>query len=350
MNKPITIRSIGTAVPEHSYTPEEIARCTDNWLAHDPAKRAIFERFLSSTRTERRSFAIPVPEILSLNGLHGRAEHFEREGPKLGSQAVTRALTQAAVTPESVESFVFTSCSCPTIPSIDALILERVGMSRHTKRIPIYQQGCAGGVVGLGIASQLAHSGGAVLLNSVELCSLVFHSENPSSAELVGSALFADGAACAVVGAGESGLTFIAHQSYLLPNTRHLMGYDLFDDGFHLRLAKELPQSLSSAAPQLVRSFLAQHDLTPSSIPHWLFHPGGIRILELLESAFSLRPEQAPWAREVLQSCGNLSSATVLFVLERFLASAAPQKDDYALLVGVGPGLTLELILFRFAA
>ena len=341
------VRSVATAVPKYEYSREQIAEVGRMWLGDTSEQGELFARFLSSSRTDRRHFAIPAEEILSLNGLHGRSVHFEREGPKLGVQAVGRALSRAAANPETVDTLLFTSCSCPPIPSIDALVLEQSGLRRSVNRIPIYQHGCAGGVVGLGIASTLARGGQTVLLNSVELCSLVFHAQNPSAAELVGSAIFADGAASAVVAPGDKGLVIRKHQSYLLPNARHLMGYDVQDDGFHLRLDRELPKALSEAAPERVTEFLSSEGLQATDIQHWLFHPGGIKILDILEQAFALRPEQAPWSRQILQQYGNISSATVLFVLEAFLQSGQLKAGDRALMVGVGPGLTLETVLFE---
>lgn len=342
-----SIRAIGTALPGYGYNRAEIAAAANVWLAGDPAKRDAFQRFLASSKTDRRHFVIPAEAVLSLNGMHGRAELFEQEGPPLGVAAVSNALGLAGLRPEHIATLLFTSCSCPSIPAIDALILERAGFPRTTARIPIYQHGCAGGVVGLGIASELAKLGRPVLLNAVELCSLVFNSRTPSPAELVGSAIFADGAACAVISPEDSGFAIVARESFLIPDSRHLMGYDLLDDGFHLRLDRDLPRILGATAPDRVHQFLQKNALTSDKVKYWLFHPGGVKILNFLESAFTLSPEQAHWSRDVLQTVGNLSSATVLFVLDQFLRSRLIKLGEYALMVGIGPGLTLELILFQ---
>lgn len=347
MSVNIAVKSVGTALPEFKYTTEAVIDATNGWLSSQPDKRASFERFVRAAKTAERSFVMPVEEILRLNGLKGRAEFFERAGPKLGVAATNLALNRAQIKPSQVGSLLFTSCTVPSIPSIDALILEEVGFNRTVNRIPIYQHGCAAGVVGLGAAFRMAQLGKPVVLNAVELCSLVFHSDDPNPAELVGSAIFADGAAAATVAQADSGLMIVDHQSYLLPNSRHLMGYDLRDSGFHLRLDKELPKSLLEMAPACVEQFLASHSLTTSDVAHWLFHPGGVRILDLLEAAFELRPEQAQWSRQVLSSVGNISSATVLFVLERFMQREVIDNGDYALMLGIGPGLTIELVLFK---
>ena len=126
------------------------------------------------------------------------------------------------------------------------------------------------------------------------------------------------------------------------------MGYELFDDGFHLRLDRELPQKLMGAVPERVAQFLKQYNLTTKDIAHWLFHPGGIKILDYLENGFNLKPVQCHWARDVLSQNGNMSSATVLYVLKAFLDSRSARSGDKALMLGVGPGLTVELILFEW--
>jgi alkylresorcinol/alkylpyrone synthase len=144
------------------------------------------------------------------------------------------------------------------------------------------------------------------------------------------------------------GLAVVGHQSFLVPNSRHLMGYDIFDDGFHLRLDRELPKALASEAPEQVRRFLAQFGMTHEDINFWLFHPGGAKILDFLEETFALKSEQARWSRDVLREVGNLSSATILFVLKAFLDSKVAARGDKVLMVGVGPSLTIELILFEW--
>lgn len=345
-----SIASISTVLPEHSYTLPEIQAAGDIWLKDHPEQRGLFRRFLASAQVARRHFVLPVLDVISLNGLAKPAEYFEEFAPGLGAMAALEALRQAGVQAQDIGCLLFTSCTCPSIPSVDALILERARLPRTTTRIPIYQHGCAGGVVGLRLADMWSKHGKPVLLTSVELCSLVFQPEDFTGGHLVGSAIFGDGAASAVVTHEDRGLVFAGSQSYLLPDSRHLMGYDILDDGSHLRLDRDLPQSLARAAPGLVETFLRSHGLSRKDIPWWLFHPGGIKILSALDEIFQLEPEQGRFARETLQSVGNLSSASILFVLDTFLRSNVYQDGEHALVVGVGPGLTIELILFKYLA
>lgn len=343
-----SIAAVETALPDSVFSLAQVSQIGASWLKDSPESLKLFERFLRSSNTQSRHFVISGEEMLQLNGMQYRHELFEKFGPQLGTQALQAALNSADITPRDLSNLVFTSCSCPSIPAIDALVVERAGLPRHVSRLPVYQHGCAGGVVGLEIAADLAKVRGPVALTSVELCTLVFQPGNPTPAQLVGSAIFADGAACAIVSPENRGLTFRAQQSYLVPQSRHLMGYDTFDDGFHLRLDRDLPRALTEVAPSRVREFLEASGLTARDIKYWLFHPGGSKILDFLEQTFSLQPEQCHWSRDVLQTVGNLSSATILFVLKSFLDSKVVKHGDQIMMLGVGPGLTLELIRFEW--
>jgi|688.fasta_scaffold388596_1 alkylresorcinol/alkylpyrone synthase len=343
------ISTVKTATPEYKLSLNEVIQFGDLWLRERDDLRLLFERFVRSSNTRSRGFVLSFDELLNPPGFADRAARFEEYAPTLGSSVLTSALQTSTIPKESFSTLVYTSCSCPTIPSVDGVIIERAELPRTISRVPIFQHGCAGGVIGLALASKLADTQGPVALVSVELCSLVFQPKLPSLAELVGAALFGDGAAACLLTpfADKDSLRIVDTESYLIPDSRHLMGYDLFDDGFHLRLDRELPNVLGSVTPTRVASFLSKHRLTSSDINYWLFHPGGVKILDYLEKTFSLTQSQCHWARDVLSDTGNISSATVLFVLERFLSENVCRPGEKVLMVGVGPGLTLELILFE---
>lgn len=343
-----SIINIGTALPEFRYTLEDVKSVGHQWLSESPDLHSRFNRFLSSSKTNERNFIVPPTEIMQLKGIQNRAALFEEHGTGLGCTSLLRSLEGTSQNVKSINAIVFTSCSCPAIPSIDAEIIQRTGISSSVTRVPIFQHGCAGGVVGLSLGSKLSSLHGIVSVTSVELCSLVFQPDNPTAAQLVGSAIFADGSASALISPKENGMVFKATESFLIPNTRHLMGYDLLDNGLHLKLDRELPQKLASVAPEKVRNFLKENNLTEEDISYWLFHPGGVKILDFLETAFELKGEQTKWSREVLESTGNMSSATVLFVMKAFLDSKVAKNGDKILMLGIGPGLTLEMILFEW--
>ena len=243
----------------------------------------------------------------------------------------------------------------PIVPALDTHLINSLGLRNDIVRVPIYQYGCVGGAAGLSLASSLATTGKRVLVLSVELCSLGFQSGDHRGSSLVGSAIFADGAACAVIApptaqdgkATIGDLKFLGSQSFVVPNSTHLMGYDILDGGTHLRLDRELPSALAAQAPSRVKQFLALHGLTADDVAWWLFHPGGVKVLQSLEETFALRAEQSRFSWNVLSQHGNMSSASILFVIADFISSGAARPGDKALVFGVGPGLTIELILLE---
>jgi alkylresorcinol/alkylpyrone synthase len=342
----ICIKSVGTALPKYSCDNQAIEWAGNEWLG-ESSERDLFLRFVRSSQTQKRFFVRPVEKILNYAGQEERALIFEEEAPKLGTESAAQAIKTAKISATDISSFVFTSCTCPSIPSVDGQIVENLQLNNSISRVPVYQFGCAGGVQGLALASKLAGTTQHVLLTSVELCSLIYHRNDHSAGHLVGAAIFGDGSASVVVGPSNQGLEFISSRSFLIPKTRHLMGYNIYDDGAHLRLDKKLPEVLSSVVEGIVEDFLNDNELSFKEINSWLFHPGGKKILDQLEKIFSLKAEQSLWSRTILSKFGNLSSSTVLFVIKEYLETAKYKIGDFVLLIGIGPGLTLEMILFR---
>lgn len=344
----MNILSIATELPPHRASTAELREVAKLWLRDAPSDLELFERFLSSSRARARHFVISPRELLTLEGSAIRAALFEREAPRLALAAGHQALQQAGMQAGEVDALIFTSCSCPLIPAVDTYVVDGLGLPRTVLRIPSYQFGCAGGVIGLGLGLHLNERVRNLLLVSAELCSLVFHVANRGPSDLVGAAIFGDGAAAAVLSRDSAdGLEVLAAQSYLLPESRHLMGYEIQDRGARLRLDRELPARLVGVIPGIVDEFLASQGVSKANVPWWLFHPGGTKILSTLQAALGLGREQSVWAGEVLSEVGNLSSATILFVIDRFQKSGVSRPGEKALIVGIGPGLTVELILAR---
>lgn len=344
------IQSMATAVPGPGYSIQDMQRAAQQWLAGHPESCALYERLLGTAQISRRHYVLPIDELLALRSVEERSLVFKREGLKLAEQVVSDCLLRAKVRPQDIQQSIFTSCSVPVIPALDAGVISKLNFSPSIRRIPLYQHGCIGGAVGLSLACESAALGQSTLLTSVELCSLVYQGGDLSRGNLVGSALFADGAAAVVVGPGHKGLVHLGSVPFLLPDSTHLMGYDLENDGAHLRLDRELPGELLRAAPSLLRDFLGAHNLNPEDVNWWLFHPGGVKIIQALEQEFKLKSEQSRFSWEVLDQFGNMSSASILFVLKNFLDSGCYSDRDKVLMLGVGPGLSLEFLLFEYRA
>jgi alkylresorcinol/alkylpyrone synthase len=341
------IRRVATSLPEHTYSKEDICAVGAQWLKDAPHELELFQRFVQSSQITQRHFALPLETILCLGGPRERASHFQEQAQPLLSRTIQSLLSAGEVAPCSLDHLIVTSCSAPIIPAIDTAVIDELNLPRSISRVPVFQHGCAGGVIGLAMAHRLLKPSERAVVAAAELCSLVYQSSDITGGNLVGSAIFGDGAAAVLLDSAGPGLTIVAARSHLVPHSAHLMGYNTEDDGPHLRLDRALPQALGRHAPPFIKEFLADHRTTPAGIDWWLFHPGGVKVLAALEDALSIQRSQSRWAWEILERYGNMSSASILFVLEAFLASRIISSGQKACIVGVGPGLTIEAILLE---
>lgn len=341
------ILATAAALPDFFATKEQVIESGLRWLKDQPQEiKDKFLRLVNLSKTESRTFVVHTDEVIKERGFAERAAMLHEYGVPLGKKALASALEKAKMKPEELDVLCFTSCSCPTIPAIDTQIIQELGLRSTIKRVPVFQYGCAGGVSGLGLANELASQGLKVALVSVELCSLVFQPKAFDSTQLVAAALFADGAGAVILGPSY-GPKIVDHGSFLIPNTTHLMGYNIHDDGLHLRLSKELPETLLAHTDKFLNAFLEKHSLTTKDINWWLVHPGGIKILRAIEQHLGFAESQMRFSYEVLKEIGNVSSASVLLVLNKFLNCGEVKNGDKALMFGIGPGLTLEAILLE---
>jgi alkylresorcinol/alkylpyrone synthase len=341
------IHAVATDLPPYRYSTHDIAEAAAAWLASDPQQKALFERLAATTKIENRNFALPLADLLGLQGAAERAKIFDEVGASLLANVIRKGLSAAHVPAATVGALISTSCSIPAIPAIDAKVVTPLGLSASIFRLPVFQYGCAGGAVGLALAQQLCESCGTTVLASVELCSLVYQGADFRAGNIVGSAIFGDGAACVVISREPGPLKLALCRSFLIPDTHNLMGYDIQDEGTHLRLDKEIPQALLRAAPEVISQFLASVQLSVSEIDWWLFHPGGVKILTSLEEAFGISRERSRWSWDSLRDYGNMSSASILFALDGFLREKPYKPGDRVIMLGVGPGLTLQVNLLE---
>ncbi len=343
-----SISKINCVVPEHKLWQKDLRNVLEGWGGLDSSSRNKIVSLSDRVGVDKRNFIISPSQVLELQGLSQRAKIFEELGLNLLKEAVDKVIDDT-VDKKQIDNIIVTSCSVPIIPALDSEIIQYLNLSPNITRLPVFQYGCAGGVFSLGMANKLAKLGKSVLVLSIELCSLVFQSSNNSIASLIGTSLFADGACALLVEPEEkeNTLSIVDWQSYLVPESRSIMGYDLKDDGLHLRLDQSLPNTLVSSFPNLVNQLLSKHDLQANDISAWLFHPGSVKIVEMLRDSMNLKQEQVKYAAEVLSENGNMSSATILFVVNHFLKTGDYKKGDNVIVAGVGPGLTVELVLLK---
>ena len=343
------IRSTATAVPPYSYDQTEVLDAVRVWLG-DRAQR--FERVLSAFErglVGRRASVLPLDKVFEPRGFEAKNRIYMESSVKLGEQAVKACLDRAGLTPGDVDFFISASCTGFMIPSVDAVIAHRLGMKRSLARLPITQHGCAGGAVALRQAHDhlRAHPGHKVLVLAVEIPSVTFQTDDFSASNIVSTSLFGDGAAAVLLTAegGDRDPHILGCDSRMFPDSADLMGFDLTDSGLRIVLSKRVPGEIREHAPGAISDFLSANGQSLDDIDHFLLHPGGRKIIEGFESAFGLDEGALDLTRSVLSRHGNLSSATVLFILDDFLRGDRGRSGDLGLLVAFGPGFGCESLL-----
>lgn len=350
--------AIGTALPPHRITQAEAAVFADRHFGGKLHKHRALMQVFMNTRIETRHLVAPIEWFGDPDhGLKDRNDLYLDSAAALCRQAAAQALERAGVGPDAVDYVVVVSTTGMATPSLDADLIESLGMGRHTKRMPVWGLGCAGGVAGLARAAEfcLAYPKATALVVAVETCSITFQFDDFSKKNFVATSLFADGAAAAVIaGAGapagaQGGLDFVAAQSTLFPHSKDVMGWDVVDTGLAVIFAPEIPARIARDMRPEVERMARAAGLGYDDIRHFVMHPGGARVLDAYREALGIGEADLRHSAEVLRGCGNMSSPTVMFVLERALADRGNpiRPGEHAVAAALGPGFSAELALWR---
>jgi len=348
------VRSVGTALPPH-YADQEtlIAAFRTHWAKeHFHLER--IEELHRSVQVGGRHLAVPIDEYPGLADLRARNDAWLRVSTDVGERAVRQALDRAGLDPSDVDHLFFVTVTGIATPSIDARLMNRLGLRPNVKRTPIFGLGCVAGAAGTARASDVlrAFPDQVAVLLSVELCSLTLQREDLSIANIIASGLFGDGAAALVLSGGErpapGAPSIVATRSVFYPDSERVMGWDVVNGGFKVVLSAKVPEVVRTHVRGDVDDFLAAHGLSTRDIRHWVAHTGGPKVLEAFEDTLQLPPGALARSWRSLREVGNLSSASVLFVLESLLASGEARAGDLGLLMAMGPGFCSELVLLRW--
>jgi alkylresorcinol/alkylpyrone synthase len=312
-----------------------------------PSENPAFIRGLvSRSGVATRHITPSVPEVLTPSDFTQRNQRYAREARTLALAATRALLARTRVDPERIDVLIDVSCTGLMIPALDVRLSQELGLRPDVRRIPITEAGCAAGALALGLGGSLCAAGQAVLITAVELCALTLCPGDLSRTNLVSAALFGDGAAAAVLVPGGTGPRLTATGSYLIPDSHDAMGFDVGTHGLRILLQKELPELVQRDIGKVIDGFLAQHGRRRADVGLFLLHPGGRRILEAYRDVLGLDEAALVFSRESLRRYGNLSSVSILTVLELAFEAGFPlPAGKEALLLGVGPGLSLELAL-----
>jgi len=346
-----TIIATATALPEFTITRDDVKYYMGRVFDIPERKLEAMMSIVDNAQVHKRHAIFPIEYTVEPRALEKTNQEYMEHAIKLGREAAEKCLERAGVNADEVDLIITVSCTGFMIPSLDAHLINLMGFRSDIRRMPFTELGCAAGAMALGRAADFlkAYPGGNALIVSVELPSLTFQRKDISQANLISSILFGDGAAAVLVsGNGGSGPRILVSETYTFPDSLGAMGFDLRDTGFHILLAKDVPEMIGAKIKWLMDGFLERHGLVQKDIKGWILHPGGARLLGNVEIALGLTKCQTQPSWDILGNVGNLSSATILFILQEWLEKRPLNPGDIALAAAFGPGFSAEFLLLQW--
>ena len=356
------IVSVGTAFPPYHYPQTVITEALKQRVQHKPSLPGVMDRLHSNCGVEYRHISFPLESLGSISGLGPNNDLWIKHAVELGEKSICAALNRAGLQPSDISAIFFNSHTGIACPSIDARLANRMGFRRDIKRTPIFGLGCVAGVAGVSRAIDYvrAYPDQYALLLSVELCSLTWQEDDHSMAHIIASGLFGDGAAAVLI-AGEDTPhaqrptsvqkpcpRVVDTRSTLYPDTEHLTGWDIQNNGFNVILHPDVPEIVRTQLRSTVEDFLGDNDLSLSNICSFIFHGGGPKILNAMESSLGLPPHALSSSWNSLRKLGNLSSVSVLTVMQDYLQNRPGSPGCYSMMGSMGPAFCTELVLLQW--
>lgn len=349
---PIRIATAKRALPEFSRTTNEILPYLRKWLENeDDRYQRKAEKIFIGAGVDRRFGIMDLGEVFTPTGFEAKNRQYAEAAKTLGTRALSNALEETGWKPESLDYIITVSCTGLLIPSLDAYMVNALGLRQDIIRLPVTEMGCAAGVSGLLYAGKFlrSHPGARAAVIAVESPTATFQHEDHSMANIISAAIFGDGASCVLLTSEEtgSGVEMLADGMYHFPESTHLMGFDVTDSGLKMILSPDVPDAITSHFRPMLEPFLNAEGYQMKDLAHLVFHPGGRKIVQAAEAAFEGSRGNLDRTRQVLRDYGNMSSATVLYVLQEFLEDPDLEPGP-GLLLSFGPGFTAQRILLNF--
>jgi alkylresorcinol/alkylpyrone synthase len=349
------IASVASAFPKYYYEQQVLVEALKNdWRQRLP-NPAILDRLDDSMKVDGRYTVHPISFYENMQTWGQANNAWIEHALDLGEKALCRACNRAGIEPQELSALFFVSITGISAPSIDARLVNRMGLSPNIKRIPIFGLGCVAGAAGISRAADYVrgYPKQAAALLSVELCSLTLQRDDLSMAHLISALLFGDGAAATIVvgngnGFAKEGPEILATKSILYPDTERVMGWDISEKGFRIVLSPEVPETVIKHLGEDVDAFLAENGLKRDDIKTWVMHTGGPKVLEATAQALGVCEKQLSASWDCLRKVGNISSTSVLLVLEDVYSHRRPAPGTLSILAAMGPGFCSELVLLRW--
>src|SRR5882724_774716 len=347
-----TIAATATALPPHTITRDDVKVYMGRVFDIPERRLEAMMSIVDNAQVHNRHAIFPLDYTIEPRPLSQTNNEYIEHAVKLGREAAEKCLERAGLKADEIDMIITVSCTGFMIPSLDAHLINLMGFRSNVRRMPFTELGCAAGAMALGRAADFlkAHPGGNVLIIAVELPSLTFQRKDISQANLISSILFGDGAAAVIISNKKSapGPRILVSETYTFPDSLGAMGFDLKDSGFHILLSKDVPEMIGDKIEGLVDGFLSRHGVTRDQIRGWILHPGGSRLLGNVEKALGLSKCDTQPSWDVLGNVGNLSSATVLFILQEWMEKRPLKKGDIAMAAAFGPGFSAEFLLLQW--
>jgi alkylresorcinol/alkylpyrone synthase len=347
------IASVASAFPENYYDQQVLTDALKNDWRHRLPNPDILDRLDESMKVEGRYLVHTLDFYENLTTWGQANNAWIDHALELGEEALCKALHAAGMKPKELSAIYVTSVTGIAAPSIDARLVNRMGLSPNIKRIPIFGLGCVAGAAGIARAADYVHGypDQAAALLSVELCSLTLQRDDLSMAHLISALLFGDGAAATIIVGSKrksDGPEILATKSIFYPHTERVMGWDISEKGFRIVLSPEVPDTVVKHLGKDVDAFLAEQGHKRSDIKTWVMHTGGPKVLEATATALGLQEKDLAASWECLRKVGNISSTSVLLVLEDVYMNRRPEPGSLSILAAMGPGFCSELVLLRW--
>ncbi len=349
------IVSVGVADVPYKFHQDEVKVFASQFFSRGRDDIGRMINVFDNSMIETRHFALPKEWFYKSHGFVERNEEYVKNACSLSTQAIQNCMYKIDAKLSDFDHIIFVSSTGVATPTIDALLVNEFKLDPHIKRTPIWGLGCAGGAVGLSRALEYTHAfpRSAVLVIALEICSLAFHENDYSKSNIIAISLFSDGGACALVAGREhrlfnsASVNLIDSLSTIYYDSLDVMGWEVVDNGFKAIFSKDIPMIVRKYVRPNIEELLDKHKIKLSDIKHYVVHPGGLKVISEYEEALGLPNGTFTYSRRVLSEHGNMSSATILYVLNEFIEDGKYEKGDYGLMSALGPGFSSELVLFK---